>query len=95
MRAVAFVSFVRRTSLVGAFACLAFPALAADPKPDAAVKTERSSSTQSRCGAGFRSKGRKGSTKRGASGSAEISQFFIGWDSADTQSAPLVSDAFI
>ena len=38
MRAVAFVSFVRRSSLVGAFACLAFSALAADPKPDAAVK---------------------------------------------------------
>src|SRR5258708_32214876 len=27
-------------SLVGAFACLAFPALAADPKPDAAIKTK-------------------------------------------------------
>ena len=42
MRAVAFVSFVRRMSLVGAFACLAFPALAADPKPDAAVKNRAS-----------------------------------------------------
>jgi hypothetical protein len=40
VRAAAFVTFVRRMSLVGAFACLSFPALAADPKPDAAIKNK-------------------------------------------------------
>ena len=39
MRAAAF-TFVRRMSLIGAFACLTFPALAADPKPDAAIKNK-------------------------------------------------------
>lgn len=40
MRAAAFVTFVRRMSLVGAFACLTLPALAADPKPDASIKNK-------------------------------------------------------
>jgi hypothetical protein len=40
VRATAFVTFVRRMSLVGAFACLTFPALAAETKPDLAIKTK-------------------------------------------------------
>jgi hypothetical protein len=40
VRATAFVTFVRRMSLVGAFACLTYPALAAEPKPDFAIKTK-------------------------------------------------------
>jgi hypothetical protein len=40
VHAATFITSVRRMSLVGAFACLAFSALAADPKPDAAIKTK-------------------------------------------------------
>jgi Protein of unknown function (DUF3298) len=39
VRAAALATFVRM-SLIGAFACLAFPALAADPKPDASIKNK-------------------------------------------------------
>jgi peptidoglycan-N-acetylmuramic acid deacetylase PdaC-like protein len=39
VRATAFVTFVRRMSLVGAFACHSYPALAAEPKPDFSIKT--------------------------------------------------------
>jgi hypothetical protein len=39
VRAAAFVTFIRGMCLMGAFACLVLPALAADPKPDAAIKT--------------------------------------------------------
>jgi uncharacterized protein YndB with AHSA1/START domain len=38
VRTAAFVTFVRRICLIGAFACLIVPALAANPKPDALVK---------------------------------------------------------
>jgi hypothetical protein len=41
LRSAAFVSLARRIGLVGILACLASPAtLAADPKPDAAIKTK-------------------------------------------------------
>jgi hypothetical protein len=41
LRPAAFVSFARRISLVGILACLASPAaLAAEPKPDAAIKNK-------------------------------------------------------
>jgi hypothetical protein len=40
VRVAAFVTFVRWISLAGIFACLAYPALAAEPKPDASIKTK-------------------------------------------------------
>jgi hypothetical protein len=40
VHAAAFVTFVRRMSLVGAFACLNYPGLAAEPKPDFSIKTK-------------------------------------------------------
>ena len=47
MRATAFVTFARGMSLVGAFSCLTLPALAAEPKPDFAIKTRSIEATVS------------------------------------------------
>jgi hypothetical protein len=40
VRAAAFVTFVRRMSLIGTFVWLASAALAAEPKPDASIRNK-------------------------------------------------------